>query len=455
MNKKIDAPTEIYKIASTLHNAGYECYLVGGAVRDQLLGKEAKDWDLTTNALPQQVIKLFKHVIPTGIKHGTVTIIFKGYQVEVTTYRVDGKYTDGRRPDKISFSPSIEEDLKRRDFTINSIAFNLNKKELFDPNKGLDDLREKKIRAIGISQERFNEDGLRSIRACRFAAQLNFTVTPKTFDGIVATKHRIPGLSKERIYDELMKIMKGADKPSLSFELFRDTGILEIIIPELYNCIGVTQKGSHAFDVFEHSIYACDGIPKSEPELRIAAILHDIGKPVVKEINNGEATFHNHEAVSEKMAREIMLRYRFSNNSIKKISHLVGLHMFHYEPQWTDSAVRRLIAKVGVENLNDLYILRQGDIWGTAQEENNNVRLDELKARVELILEKDNAFTIKDLDINGKILNDKGVPKSKAMGQILEYLLDLVLDNPKLNKEEILLKSGLEYYRENFFSKNS
>ena len=449
MEHNVRVPREIYEMAEMFNQAGFESFLVGGAVRDQLLGREAKDWDLTTNALPEQVMKIFRHVIPTGIKHGTVTVIYKKYHVEVTTYRVDGKYTDGRRPDKISFSPSLEEDLKRRDFTINSIAYDLIHRRLVDPNGGLEDLKARQIRAIGKAEERFDEDGLRSIRACRFAAQLNFKVTADTFRGIRETHYRIPGLSKERIYEELMKIME-TETPSLSFKLFRDTGLLKILFPELHACIGVKQKGSHAFDVFEHSLYTCDGVPAGHRDVRIAALLHDIGKPgVMKTGADGIPTFHNHEALSESMAGEIMLRYRFPVKSMKKISHLIANHMFHYEPSWTDSAVRRLIARVGLENLEDLFLLRQGDIWGTARKERNNERLDQLKERMELVLGQDNAFSIKDLKINGSILHSKGdIPKSRKMGQVLEFLLESVLDDPELNVEETLLERGVKYYRD-------
>ncbi|MDC7219257.1 MAG: CCA tRNA nucleotidyltransferase [Spirochaetales bacterium] len=453
MKHKVTVPKEIYEIAERFRQGGYECFLVGGAVRDQLLGRDAKDWDITTNALPKQVMGLFKHVIPTGIKHGTVTVIYKDYHVETTTYRVDGKYTDGRRPDQISFSPSIREDLKRRDFTINSIAWDLINRELFDPNKGLKDLEAGIIRAIGKAEERFDEDGLRSIRACRFAAQLNFKVDEETLKGITKTHYRIPDLSKERIYEELMKIM-GTDTPSLSFKLFRDTGLLKILFPELAACIGVGQKGSHHYDVFEHSIYACDGVPPTHKEVRIAALLHDTGKPgSMGTSDSGEVTFHNHEKLSEKLAAAIMQRYRFPVKSMKKIGHLIGLHMFHYEPAWTDSAVRRLIARVGRENLEDLFLMRQGDIWGTARLERNNERLDALKERIGHILEEENAFSIKDLHINGSQLHEQGgIPKSRKMGLVLEFLLEAVLDDPTLNYEEKLLEMGVKYYESNLES---
>nr|MDA3852029.1 CCA tRNA nucleotidyltransferase [Spirochaetaceae bacterium] len=351
-------PKEIQKIAELLYKAGYDSYLIGGAVRDQLLGKPAKDFDLTTNALPQEVMKLFKRVIPTGLKHGTVTVLMGELSVEVTTYRVDGKYSDGRRPDMIQFTPSIHEDLKRRDFTINSIGYHIIDGKMLDPNGGLDDLSRGIIRAIGNPMERFDEDGLRSIRACRFAAQLKFTIDDNTLEGIKNSLNRIPGLSKERIFDELIKICK-TEKPSVSFILFKVTGILEILLPELFATLGIEQKGVHKYDVFYHSIYSMDGIPASEVEIRLAALFHDLGKTVtIQRDADGLITFYNHEKESVKLALKIMKNYRFPNSYIKKISHLIEQHMFHYESCWKDNTLRRFIFRVGLKNLEDLFLLR-------------------------------------------------------------------------------------------------
>lgn len=444
----ISYPKEVKELAKTLEKAGYECYLVGGAVRDQLLGKDAKDFDVTTNAKPQEVLELFPRVIPTGIDHGTVTVMKGNLPIEVTTYRIDGKYTDGRRPDEISYTLSIEEDLKRRDFTINSIAYDMHKNRIYDPNAGLDDLSRGIIRAIGNPLERFDEDGLRSIRACRFAAQLHFKIDNATLQGIKESLHRIPGLSKERIYDELMKIMK-TQRPSVSFELFEETGILALILPELQEGVGLEQRGMHRYDVFHHSIYSCDGIPASEPILRLAALFHDLGKVSTAKEVDGTMTFHCHERDSSKIAKSIMSRYRFPNRDIKKIIHLIDQHMFHYEPQWTDSAVRRFISRVGVENLQDLFILRQGDIWGTARQGRSNQSLEDLQDRIHIVLEEENAFTIKDLAVNGKILSNKaGIPPSRQMGQVLDFLLESVLDDPSQNNQDKLIELAKNYYRQ-------
>lgn len=441
-------PREVSEVAETLHQAGYQCYLIGGAVRDQLLGKPAKDFDLTSNARPEEVMKLFRRVIPTGIQHGTVTVMKGTLPIEITTFRLDGDYSDGRRPDRIEYTPSVEEDLKRRDFTINSIAFNPVNNELLDPNNGLDDLNLGIIRAIGDPEERFNEDGLRSIRACRFASQLKFTIEEYTLKGIRNSLHRIPDLSRERIFEELTKILK-TEKPSVSFKLFRDTGILEMILPDLHAAVGIEQKGFHKYDIFEHSIYSCDGVPASEVEIRYAALFHDLGKVATKVIKNDQVTFYNHEKESAVIAERVMKQYRFPNRYIKKILHLITFHMFHYEPNWTDSAVRRFISRIGRENLDDLFLLRQGDIWGTARETRDSKNLKELKIRISELLKLDHAFTIKDLRINGTILQQEGaIAAGKDIGIILKYLLDRVLDEPELNQKEDLLSLACKFYSE-------
>jgi len=444
----IQFPDEVKEIAEIMHKAGYQTHLVGGAVRDQLLGKPAKDFDITTDARPEEVMKLFRRVIPTGIDHGTVTVMMGKLAIEITTYRVDGKYSDGRRPDEIQYTPSLIEDLKRRDFTINSIAYNLIDGTLNDPNKGLDDLNKGMIRAIGNPAERFDEDGLRSVRACRFASQLKFQISEATLQGIKDSLHRIPGLSKERIYDELIKIMK-TEKPSVSFKLFKETGILELLFPDLAAAVGVEQKGMHRYDIFEHSIYSCDGIPASEVEIRLAALFHDLGKVPARKVENGVITFHRHEQYSSKIASRIMKEYRFPNLYMKKITHLIEQHMFHYEEKWSDSAVRRFISRVGLGNLNDLFLLRQGDIWGTARESRNNQNLENLKNRITKVLEKEHALTIKDLAVDGNILHQQaGIPKSREMGKVLEFLLETVLDDPSLNRKDHLIEISANYYRQ-------
>ena len=445
---KIKVPQEVKTIASVLKDGGYRSYLVGGAVRDQLLGLDAVDYDLCTDALPEDVISLFRKVIPTGIKHGTVTVLIKGQGYEVTTFRIDGKYSDGRRPDAISFTGDLTEDLKRRDFTINSIAYDVLENKLYDPNGGQKDLKKGIIRAIGIPEERFKEDGLRSIRACRFASQLDFKIEKHTLSGISHCLFNIPDLSRERVYEEFVKIMK-TPRPSLAFQLFHKTGILSLIMPELSECAGVSQKGMHDYDVFDHLIYSCDAAAPGDIDLRFAALFHDIGKPAVKAVGeDGIATFYNHDKESVKIAEAIMERYRFPNVRKKKILHLIDNHMFHYTNKWTDAAVRRFIRKVEVDHLEDLYKLRMADISGMSRDNapDDYYGLRDLKLRVADVLDEDSAFSIKDLAVNGRdIMTELGLIGGPKVGQILEFLLEAVLDDPKQNNRDRLLEMARRF----------
>ncbi|MDC7231797.1 MAG: HD domain-containing protein [Spirochaetales bacterium] len=440
---RIKVPKDVIKIASVIRDAGFRSYLVGGAVRDQLLGLPAKDYDLCTDALPEDIIGMFRKVIPTGIKHGTVTVLMNKVPYEITTFRIDGKYSDGRRPDQISFTDDLTEDLKRRDFTINSIAYDVLDKTLHDPNNGADDLNKGIIRAIGVPEERFREDGLRSIRACRFASQLNFSIDEETIKGIRTCLFNIKDLSRERIYEELVKIMKTAS-PSKSFHLFQDTGILSLILPELSLCAGVRQKGNHDYDVFEHLLNSCDAAPAGNMVIRFAALFHDLGKPAVKKYDeNGIATFHHHEMESVRIASDIMERYRFPKNKSNRILHIIGHHMFHYTPEWTDAAVRRFIQRVGLEYLEDQYLLREADIQGmsagTVPADYYGLR--DLKLRVESVLQESNTFTVKDLAVNGRdIMNHTSVKGGPNIGTILNELLETVLDDPSQNNREQLLE---------------
>jgi len=447
---RIKVPGEVKSIASILREAGFQCYMVGGAVRDQMLGLTAKDYDLCTDARPEHIIDLFHKVIPTGIRHGTVTILFKKVPYEITTFRIDGKYTDGRRPDEISYTDDLTEDLKRRDFTINSIAYDVLEKKLYDPNGGAADLKRKVIRAIGHPEERFREDGLRSIRACRFASQLNFRIDDATIHGIRQCLFNIPDLSKERIYDEMIKIM-ATETPSTSFRLFHETGILPIILPELAHCDGVLQKGSHDYDVLEHLLKSCDGAPCDNPEVRIAALLHDIGKPsVMKTGEDGLPTFYHHETASAKIAEKIMLRYRFPKDRMNRVLHLVRHHMFHYTPDWSDAAVRRFIRRTGLDFLEDQYLLRVADIRGMGEGSEDLRNLEALKERVLEVLKESNAFSIKDLCINGKdLMKQLEIPGGPDIGRILEFLLEAVLEDPQQNTRDKLLELAGNYYKKN------
>ncbi len=425
---------------------GFKCHLVGGAVRDLVAGRPTTDYDFATDARPDEVMRLFARVIPTGIKHGTVTVLFHGIEMEVTTYRADGTYSDSRHPDSVRFTSSIDEDLQRRDFTINSMAVDLSTFALLDPNGGRADLKARLIRAIGDPVQRFSEDGLRLIRACRFAAQLQFTVDTKTKEGMGVCRERIDRVSAERIQDELTKIL-ATDRPSIAFFLMDETGILERVLPELCEGKGIEQKGLHNFDVLAHSLYSCDGAPRDRLELRLAALLHDIGKPRARAIGpDGAPTFYGHEVISESMARKILKRLRFSNAVESRVCHLIRHHMFHYEDGWTDSAIRRFVARVGLDAIEDLFLLRRADTYGAAGKYVDDVRLAEFRHHIDRTLRGDHALSLRDLAVSGEDLAALGVPRGPVMGALLKQLLETVLDDPVLNERAKLLEIAERLY---------
>ena len=322
---KIKIPEVLKKINKVFKKNGFECYLVGGAVRDFLMKKKPSDWDLTTNAFPNQVMSMFKKVIPTGIAHGTVTVHYMGKQIEVTTFRTESDYTDGRHPDFVKFASNIQDDLSRRDFTMNAIAVSLDTGRLVDPFHGKKDIARKIIKTVGNPKERFLEDGLRPIRAVRFSAQLNFKIEQNTYKTLFDNqiKEKITSISVERFRDEFIKLLK-ARKPSVGLKILEETGILNFFMPELTscrNCIQNDGRGYHIFDVMDHCFYACDGAPCEKPLLRLAALLHDIGKPDVRmeHFENGIkiVNFYNHEKKSKEKAEILMTRLKFSNAEIK------------------------------------------------------------------------------------------------------------------------------------------
>ena len=438
----------IRSIVTTFSESGFECYLIGGSVRDLLMGAPAYDFDFATNARPQQVMKLFKRVIPTGIKHGTVSLLFNDDATyEITTYRADGKYVDGRRPESISFSDTLEEDVMRRDFTINGLAYDVIKQELIDYVGGLDDIDRRIIRTIGDSIDRFSEDGLRPYRACRFAAKLHFTIDSGTFDAIGKTLDVARLVSAERVRDELLKLLD-ADTPSVGFEYLRESGLLDLMIPELARCYGVVQNKYHMYDIYYHSIYSCDAAPSGNHIVRIAALLHDIGKVATRrEGDDGDYTFYNHEVIGSRIAKKILSRLRFSNEEISQITNLISNHMFHYTDEWTDGAVRRFMRKVGVENIDDLFMVRFSDREGNGMRGGLPAPIGKLRRRMERVIEEENAITVKDLDIDGHVLmNEFSITPGPTIGKILNHLLELVLDEPEINERDILLEKAREYY---------
>ena len=311
-------PRVVRDFAAEVLSGGFQCHLVGGAVRDLLTGRPHTDFDIATNARPEQVGKLFRRVIPTGIKHGTVTVLFRDVTFEVTTYRTEAGYTDGRRPDKVSFAPSILDDLARRDFTINAMAWDLNAHRLIDPHDGRKDLARGIIRAIGDPSERFREDGLRPLRACRIASQLDFNVEEVTRDAIPGALDILSRVSAERVRDELVKILE-SPLPSRGLILMKETRILTVVLPELLEGVGVAQGDLHCYDVFTHSVHACDAAPSSSLALRLAALLHDVGKPrSLAPGPGGRPTFYGHDKVSAEMTEAILMRLKMPNAVIRE-----------------------------------------------------------------------------------------------------------------------------------------
>lgn len=458
--KKIKIPFVLQKLNSVFEENGYEAYLVGGAVRDVLMGKNPSDYDVATNAEPQEVTRIFKKVIPTGIAHGTVTVHFMKNEIEVTTFRTESDYSDGRHPDNVAFTRNLNEDLSRRDFTMNAIAASLKDGKITDPYDGQKDIKNKIIRTVGNPYERFLEDGLRPIRAIRFSAKLNFKIESETLKSISAPEiiEKTKTISLERFRDELLKLMQ-AEKPSEGLKIMEKTGILGIFMPELMPCRGCIQtdfRGFHEFDVLDHLFYSCDGAPKEKINVRLAALLHDTGKPATKKIvptPQGETvTFYRHEQYSAEIARKLLFRLKFSNAEIDNICHLIENHMFNYEPQWKDSAVRRFLVKVKAENVEDLFDLRLADIYGMR---NTPVRLHdsqtaklllEFKERIEKEQQKKSALSLKSLAVNGKDLMEAGIPGGKELGTILNELFETVLEDPAQNKKDTLMAIAKKIY---------
>ncbi|MBQ4379082.1 MAG: HD domain-containing protein [Treponema sp.] len=458
--KSIKIPDILTKLNEIFVKNGFEAYLVGGAVRDVLLGKEANDWDITTNARPEDIIRIFHKVIPTGIKHGTVTIHFMGKEIEATTFRSESGYSDGRHPDSVSFDATLEDDLSRRDFTMNAIAANLTDGTIIDPFEGRKDIKNKTIRTVGSAKERFLEDGLRPIRAIRFSGQLGFEIENETFEAIKLpqVQEKIKSISLERFRDEFEKILK-TNEPSESLHTMENTGILQIFIPELAVCRNCSQKDArsfHVFDVLDHNLYACDGAPKEKLTIRLSALFHDIGKVKARTVEKREIPegsgnqfeiihFYRHEIYSSEIVRPLLTRLKFPNSIIESVSHLVENHMFHFQEDWSDAAIRRFIVKVGKEYLEDIFDLRLADMYGKYRKKpepgsEGIKQLVMLKDRIKEILEKETALSLKDLAVNGNDLIKAGIPAGKRLGVILNELFQCVLDDPEMNEKEKLLE---------------
>jgi tRNA nucleotidyltransferase (CCA-adding enzyme) len=416
-------------------------------VRDALLGRPVADWDVATDALPEEMLRAFPRAIPTGIKHGTVTVVTGAHHVEVTTLRGEGTYSDGRRPDSVTFTRDIVADLARRDFTVNAIACDPVTGELIDPFGGQKDLSSRILRAVGNPLERFAEDGLRVLRAARFVATLELEPDPDTLAAIPKTLETYRKVSEERVRDEWIKTMK-AKRPSRAFEIMQKTGILAITCPELELGVGMQQNKYHAYDVWRHGMECMDACV-GDPILRIAALLHDVGKPRSRAFSEKthDFTFYEHERIGAEIAEPICSRLRFSNDERARITALVRHHLFHYTDEWGDAGVRRWIRRVGKDRVPDLYALNEADVRAKGFDPAADLAaLESLKLHVKKVLDAGAALTTRDLAIDGTaLMKDLGLAPGPLLGKILRHLLELVVSDPSLNEGEKLLGLAREF----------
>ncbi len=441
-------PKEVKSVIEKLQKAGFEAYIVGGCVRDFLLEKEPKDWDVTTNAKPEEIQKVFPDsfyennfltvTARTGSKNEKLA------EIEITTYRLEAKYSDKRHPDEVKYAEKLEDDLSRRDFTINAMAMD-EKKKVIDLFNGQKDLKEKIIRTVGNPEERFNEDALRMLRAVRFATTLGFEIEEKTAQAIKKNNIWLEAISKERIRDEFVKIIM-ADNAASGIELLRELGLLKYIVPELLENYGVAQNKHHIYDCYTHAVKSLEYTAKKKfnMHVRLAALLHDIAKPKVKAGEGENATFYNHEIVGAKITFQILNNLKFSKKDVEKVTKLVRYHLFYYNvDEVGESSVRRLVKNVGLENMEELLQVRQADRIGSGVPKAEPYKLRHLKYLIEKV-SKD-PISVKMLKINGnglmKILDEKPGPK---IGQILDILLGYVLDDPKKNTKEFLEKEAVK-----------
>lgn len=433
----IELPDHVKIILNTLEGAGYEAYAVGGCVRDALLGREPQDWDITTNAKPMQVKALFRRTIDTGLQHGTVTIMLDHTGYEVTTYRIDGVYEDGRHPKEVSFTASLSEDLMRRDFTINAMAYN-EKEGLVDLFDGEADLKRGVIRCVGEPRERFTEDALRMMRAIRFSAQLGFSIEPETFAAVSELAPSIQRISAERIQMELLKTLVSAHPDYV--RLFYQTGLSHYFLPELDLMMETGQNNPHhCYSVGEHTLHALAEVP-ADKVLRLSVLLHDVAKPACKTTDeNGIDHFHGHPTQGAELARTILRRLKLDNDTILRVMKLVRWH--DDNPPLTQKNVRRAIHRAGEAIYPDIFAVKRADILAQSdyRKEEKLRYVDEYEAVYNEIIEKKQCLSIKDLAVDGADLLAAGVPQGKAVGECLKELLELVLEQPQRNTKEYLL----------------
>ena len=432
----ITIPQEVNIILSRLEMSGYEAFCVGGAVRDSIMGIVPGDWDITTSALPEETRQVFSDfkTIDTGLKHGTLTVIIDHKPYEITTYRIDGEYGDNRHPEAVSFTRNIEDDLARRDFTVNAIAYNP-KKGIVDPYGGQSDIYNSIIRTVGDPHRRFNEDGLRIMRALRFSSTLGFAIDDKTAEAIHENKELLKNISAERINVELTKLLCGKNVFNILMEY---PDVLSVIIPEIAPAVGFQQYGKkHAYDVWEHISHTVDTIP-DDRILRLTMLLHDLGKVPTHKLNDkGDSTFKNHATVGGEMAREILTRLKSDKKTINRVSFLVGCHDF--EPPESKVALKKHLKTKTPDDIRALLIIKKSDRGALSESyrdisEGTALTLKWLKE----IEDNNECCTISQLALNGNDLLEKGY-RGEEIGNILEMLLDAVIEEKTDNTKTALL----------------
>jgi len=437
MDKKFEVPEKVKKIIKKFEEAGANIYVVGGAVRDILLGREVIDWDFTTNLTPEEMEKIFPKNSFCNNEFGTFSVVQKGGEIfEITTFRMERGYSDKRHPDKIRWGKTIEEDLKRRDFTVNAMAMGTDGK-IIDLYQGQEDLKNKLIRAVGNPDERFGEDALRLMRAIRIAGQIDFEIEEKTRESIKRNARLIKEIAGERIREELFKILtdKNVEK---GIDLLYDSGLLELIAPELVKGMGLKQKGHHIYDVWTHSLSTLANCVSLNPVTRLACLLHDVGKPIVYKGEGEARTFHNHEVVGARIAVEVGKRLKLSNKELDQLFRLVRWHMFTVGETQTDKAVRRFIRNVTPEYIDEMIALRRADRLGSGAKE-TSWRWELFKKRIVEVQKQ--PFSVKDLKINGlDVMEILGIKPGRKVGEVLDKIFAEVEEKPELNEREILLE---------------
>ena len=431
-------PSDVYTILNKLNSSGYEAYVVGGCVRDSLIGKKPKDWDICTNAKPEETMKVFKgfHIIPTGLQHGTVTIMVNGEGYEVTTYRVDGDYSDGRHPDKVSFTSSLAEDLARRDFTFNALAYS-DEEGIVDLYGGIEDLKLKRLRCVGNPTERFNEDALRIMRAIRFSSVLGCKIEENTHNSMVKLYKNLDKIAKERINVEFSKMLCGKTPMFLLSEYHF---IFSYIIPEIKPMVGFKQNNPyHWLDVWNHSLHVLFEVKEKDLPLRLAALFHDIGKPsCYVEDENGVGHFYGHADKSVEIMDKVLKDLKYSNDIIEEVLTLIKYH--DMQISLSNKFIRRMLNKMPKETFEKLLVLKKADILGQAKIDREK-RLEEIEKLKEMLANfkmEEECFSLKHLKINGNDLIKMGFKPGKEMGQILNKLFEMVVEEEIENDFEVL-----------------